>query len=197
MILEALVTTLNKDGSVNVAPMGPRVDAAMNTFVLRPFRSSTTYRNLMRHRQGVLHVTDDVLMIARGAIGEDPLAETRAADVIEGRVISSACRYYEFRVTEIDDREDRTSLVATTVASGHLRDYFGLNRAKHAVVEAAILATRTGLLPMDEIAFEFRRLAIPVQKTGGPDEITAFSLLARYVNGKAQAEGRMDLEFPS
>ncbi len=184
MILEGLVTTMNEDGSANIAPMGPRVEPEMRRFVLRPFKTATTYRNLKRLGEGVLHVTDDVLMLARGAIGEDPRAETRAADVVQGRVILGACRYYEFRVTAIDDRNDRTTIEAETVASGVLREYFGLNRAKHAVVEAAILATRVGILPMDEIAEDFRRLVAPVEKTGGPDEIAAFALLTRYVRDR-------------
>src|SRR5262249_35292563 len=65
------------------------------------------------------------------------------------------------------------------------RDFFGFNRAKHAVVEAAILATRTGLLPADEIEAEFRRLAVPGEKTGGPPEHAAFDFLRQYVRKKA------------
>ncbi|MDB5350658.1 MAG: hypothetical protein JWN86_1905 [Planctomycetota bacterium] len=184
MILESLVTTLNEDGSPNIAPMGPRVEPGMGRFVLRPFKTATTYRNLKRLGEGVLHVTDDVLMLARAAIGEDPRAETRAAGAVRGRVILEACRYYEFRVIAIDDREDRTTIAAETVASGVLREFFGLNRAKHAVVEGAILATRVGILPGDEIVESFDRLVAPVEKTGGPDEIAAFALLAGYLRDR-------------
>lgn len=195
MILEALVTTLNDDGSVNVAPMGPKVDPSMVAFVLRPYKTSTTYQNLVRHGEGVLHVTDDVLMLARAAIGDDPLAQTRPAQVVHGRVIRGACRYYEFRVEEMDDRDDRVTISASTVASGHLRDFFGLNRAKHAVVEAAILATRTRILPLDEIAENFRRLVVLVEKTGGEPEREAFAILSRFVTDEARRQGRNDLDL--
>ena len=67
-----------------------------------------------------------------------------------------ACRYYEFRVAELDDREERTTIVAETAAQGRLRDFFGFNRARHAVLEAAILATRTEFLPLDEMLADFR-----------------------------------------
>jgi hypothetical protein len=60
---------------------------------------------------------------------------------------------------------------------GRLRDFFGFNRAKHAVVEAAILATRTQILPAAEIEAEYRRLAVLVDKTGGEQEHTAFAFL--------------------
>ncbi len=60
MILEGLITTLNADDSPHVAPMGPRVDGTdFTTFVLRPFPTSHTYQNLLRHPAGVLHITDD------------------------------------------------------------------------------------------------------------------------------------------
>ena len=35
------------------------------------------------------------------------------------------------------------------------------------MIEAAILATRTDLLPLPEIEAEFRKLAVVVDKTGG------------------------------
>jgi hypothetical protein len=49
------------------------------------------------------------------------------------------------------------------------------------VVEAAILATRIHLLPADEIAAEFARLKVLVDKTGGPQEERAFQILSDYV----------------
>src|SRR5262245_36307346 len=63
VILEGIVTTLNRDGVLNIAPMGPQVDAdsSMARFILRPYRTATTYVNLKARGEGVLHVTDDVL----------------------------------------------------------------------------------------------------------------------------------------
>lgn len=58
-----------------------------------------------------------------------------------------------------------------------VREFFGFNRAKHAVLEAAILATRIGLLPRSEIESEFERLAVIVKKTGGQQEHQAFAHL--------------------
>jgi hypothetical protein len=98
----------------------------------------------------------------------------------------TSARYYEFRVTEVNDREERATIRAETVASGRLRDLFGLNRAKHAVVEAAILASRISILPIDAIRDDLRRLAPLVDKTGGPDERRAFDLLRAFI----EAEGR-------
>jgi hypothetical protein len=193
MILEGIVTTLSQEGALNVAPMGPWIDPdlSMARFVLRPFTTSTTYHNLKARGEGVFHVTDDVLLLAQTAIGADPLPAptTRAADLISGQVLVDACRYYEFRVVELDDREERTAIVVETVAQGRLREFFGFNRAKHAVVEAAILATRADWLPMDEMLLDFGKLAVLVDKTGGPRERAAFTLLHRHVRETALRRG--------
>ena len=187
MILEGVVTTVAAGGAVNVAPMGPLVEPPgpgrdLERFVLRPFRTAQTYANLKAHGEGVLHVTDDVLLLARAAIGRlEPPPPLVPAERVRGWVLRDACRYYEFRVTACDDRAERARLDAEVVRAGRLRDFFGFNRAKHAVVEAAILATRTALLPAGEVAAEFRRLAVLVEKTGGPQEQEAFALLREYV----------------
>ncbi len=70
---------------------------------------------------------------------------------------------------------------AEVVHTGRLRDFFGFNRAKHAIVEAAILATRTAFLPLDDIEAEYRKLAVLVEKTGGPQEHAAFDFLREYL----------------
>lgn len=185
MILEGIVTTLGPEGKLNIAPMGPEIgdDLSLERFELRPYRTSTTYRNLKERREGVFHVTDDVLLLAQAAIGvpivpEPPL---RPASAISGWILTGACRYHEFRVVELDDRAERTRIVVESVSSGRLRDFLGFNRARHAVVEAAILATRTAFLPRAEIMAEFAKLAVLVTKTGGPAEHVAFRLLREHV----------------
>ena len=180
MILEGIVTTLGLDGALNVAPMGPRFDGDRSRFVLRPFRSSMTFRNLKASGEGVLHVTDDVLLLARSAVGPVNPA-TKPAEVVNGRILLSCASYYEFRVLSFDDIDERATIEVETVASGRLGELFGLNRAKHAVVEAAILATRVQFLPRPTIEAEFDRLAPLIEKTGGPAEREAFDLLRTYV----------------
>ncbi len=193
MILEGIVTTLNSHGALNIAPMGPQVDLDLSLarFVLRPFKSSTTYQNLSVRGEGVFHVTDDVLLLAQTAIGiiPQPPPRTGPAAIVNGEILLDACRYHEFRVVELDDREVRATITVETVAQSRLRDFFGFNRAKHAVVEAAILATRVDWLPVGEILDEFRKLAIPVDKTGGPRERAAFTLLHRHVHQAASKRG--------
>ena len=180
MILEGLVTTLDPDGSPHLAPMGPRVEGDFTRFTLRPFPSSNTYQNLVRHPEGVLHVTDDALLLARAAIGAvEVFPPVRPAERVRGVVLADSCRHYEFIVRDMDASTERVTIETEVVHVGRTRDFFGFNRAKHAVVEAAILATRLHLLPLAEIAAEFRKFRVIVGKTGGPDEHAAMDLLER------------------
>ena len=192
MILEGIVTTLAADGSVHVAPMGPLVDSTPNDndwrrFVLRPFQTAQTYRNLVAHPEGVLHVTDDVLLLARAAVGAlDPPPPLVPATRVRGHVLRDCCRWYEFRIVARDDSAERARLDAEVVHAGRGRDFFGLNRAMHAVVEAAILATRLGFVPRAEVDAAYRQLAVLVEKTGGPREREAFAFLEEYVRRAVQ-----------
>jgi uncharacterized protein len=182
MILEGIVTTLDLQGRLNVAPMGPIVDESLTRLRLRPFQTSQTYRNLKARSCGVFHVVDDVLLLARAAIGRlEVPPEHFPAEKIDGRVLSAACRWYEFEIESCDESHERTEIEARVVHCGRLRDFFGFNRAKHAVLEGAILATRLHLIPRDGILAEFARLQIPVDKTAGPNEREAFALLRSYV----------------
>jgi uncharacterized protein len=190
MILEGIVTTLDSTGAVHITPMGPEVDPSIERMVLKPFQTAQTFGNLKSRREGVFHVTDDVLLLAQAAIGAiEPPPHMVPALKVDGRILSDACRAYEFRVVTLDGSSERARIEVEVLRTVHIRDFFGFNRAKHAVVEAAILATRTNFLPLEEIRSEFRRLAVIVSKTGGEPERQAFQLLNEHVEAAAKGGG--------
>jgi hypothetical protein len=187
MILEGIVTTLGADGGVHIAPMGAAVDEGQSRSIrrmeLRPYRETATLANLTRTGQGVFHVTDDVELLARAAVHRlDVLPELVPAQAVEGWILADACRWYAMRVTSIDVSGPRAHVEVEVVAEGRMRDFFGLNRAKHAVVEAAILATRVAWIPHEEIRESLGRLAVLVAKTGGAAEQKAFVMLCDHMN---------------
>ena len=190
-ILEGIVTTLNADGGVNVSPMGPIVDDALDRLWLRPFQTSTTYRNLKRTGRGVFHVTDDVELLAQAAVGQpSPLPRLIATPSGDELIIANACRWYAFEIESLDDATERTNIVARVTNSGALREFLGFNRAKHAVLEAAILATRLHLLGVQEVLAEFDRLQIAVDKTGAAAEQRAMAFLREHVAHVANQTGQ-------
>lgn len=178
-VLEGIVTTRNVDGTANIAPMGPIVDEEFTTLLLRPFKTSTTYQNLLRTNIGVLHVTDDVELFARAALGQVSDAKFEND---ESLILQNTCRAYEFEIVSVDNSQERAALVAHVRKRHTRREFSGFNRARHAVIEAAILATRLHLLPVDEVANEFARLETLVNKTGAAAEHRAFDLLKQRLS---------------
>ena len=58
-IMETVVTTLNKDGSVNAAPMGVMLQRKDEPFLIRPYVNTRTFRNLIERREAVINITSD------------------------------------------------------------------------------------------------------------------------------------------
>jgi uncharacterized protein len=181
VIIETIVTTVDANGSINFAPMG--VEWGDETIVLKPFLETTTFRNLNATGVAVVNLTDDAMLFAQGAISS-PQFPSIPATVVKGAVLEAACSWRELRVVTIDATPPRSRIEARVVHRGTRREFIGFNRARHAVLEAAILATRTHLLPAEQIREEYARLQVMVDKTAGPREREAMDLLTQYVRSR-------------
>ena len=188
MILEGIITTCDGTGQMHLAAMGPHVDeeagrtGALERLSLRPFATSQTAVNLAAVPEGVFHLVDDVLLFARvvtKSLAEPPAC--RPAEQVRGWVVEDACRAYEFRIEASDTSQERRRHEARVVRMHDGRPFVGFNRAKHAVVEAAILVTRIHLLGADEIRRQMTALVPLVEKTGGSRERAAWELIEGYV----------------
>ena len=178
MIIETIVTSVSADGTVNCAPMG--VEWGDTAIVLKPFLDTVTYRNLMATGAAVVNLTDDVRVFARSAIS-NPVYPTVAAEVIRGVVLAECCSWREVEVRSVDSTPPRSRIETAVVHQGVRREFIGFNRARHAVLEAAIYATRLHLLPRAFIDSELARLQVIVDKTAGSHEIEAMVMLTDYV----------------
>jgi len=178
MIIETIVTSVSADGTVNCAPMG--VEWGDKAIVLKPFLDTVTYRNLMATGAAVVNLTDDVRVFARSAIS-DPVYPTVAAEVIRGVMLADCCSWREVEVRSVDSTPPRSRIETAVVHQGVRREFIGFNRARHAVLEAAIYATRLHLLPRAFIDSELARLQVIVDKTAGSHEIEAMVMLTDYV----------------
>jgi len=178
LIIESIVTTLAPDGGVNVAPMG--VEWGDDSIVLKPFLETATYRNLLSSGEAVVNITDDVRLFARAAIS-NPQPSTTLATVVRGVVLADCCSWRELRVESLDSTPPRSRAIARVVHRGVRREFIGFNRARHAVLEAAIYATRLHLLPRETIEGELERLQVIVDKTAGDAEREAMSLLTEFI----------------
>ena len=181
MIIETIVTSLAPDGTINFAPMG--VEWGEDALLLKPFLETTTFRNLSGGGAAVVNLTDDVMLFAQAALS-NPQFPSLPAAVVRGVVLEAACSWREVEVAKVDDTPPRSRIETRVVHRGVRREFIGFNRARHAVLEAAILATRTHLLPAEEIRQELARLQVIVDKTAGPREREAMAFVTEYVRGR-------------
>jgi hypothetical protein len=131
----------------------------------------------------VLNLTDDVMLFAQAAISS-PQYPSFPAEVVRGVVLEAACSWRELEIVSIDATPPRSRMETRVVHHGRRREFLGFNRARHAVLEAAILATRTHMIPAEEIRDEFAKLQVIVDKTAGPREQDAMALLTQHVRSR-------------
>jgi hypothetical protein len=177
-IIETVVTTINPDGSVNCGAMG--VEWGAKQIVIKPYRGTRTLRNLRATGAAVVNLTDDMLLFSQAALG-DPHPPTHPAAGVEGAVLDDACSWREVRVETIDESAQPARVSTVVVDGGTGREFLGLNRARHAVLEASILASRVHMLPAEDIRAELDRLQVLVDKTAGPREREAMEYVRAVI----------------
>ena len=183
MIIEGLLTT-STDTGPHIAALGPVVDEELTSWLLRPFQSSTTFQLLRRNGTCVFHVIDDVLPLVQAAIGLRPELPCQPHPT-GGWILENACHWYKLEVTEWNVSQPRAEASARVVDQGPVRPFWGWNRAKHAVLEGAILASRLHLLPQEHVRSELERLQVIIDKTAGDREQAAWEMLKQYIAQRA------------
>jgi uncharacterized protein len=178
MIRETIVTTVNPEGMVHIAPLG--LIAEDEGWILAPFKPSTTLENLRATRFAVANFTDDVLIFA-GCLTGNRDWPTRPASRIPGAILNGALAHAELKVDHAEEDEQRPRFHCKVVFEASHAPFKGFNRAQAAVIEAAILASRLHMLPREKIEHELGYLQIAVEKTAGPREHEAWRLLVEKI----------------
>ena len=185
-IRESVLTTQAADGSVHIAPLG--IIQEGEHWIVAPFRPSTTLANLEASGKAVVNFTDDALIFAGCLTGRKdwPLAAIEGCEIPR---LAAALSHDVLEVVDVKQDETRPRFRCRTVSSGEHRRFTGMNRAKAAVLEAAIRASRLHMLPSEKIEDEIAYLKIAVDKTAGPDEHKAFGwLLEKIIDHLARME---------
>jgi uncharacterized protein len=182
IVVETVVTTLSETGEPHFAAMG--VLWGEQTIIIRPYTNTRTFRHLQKQGEAVVNVTDDVLLFAKSALTHERL-ECDAARHVQGVILRDACHWREVQVTGIAvpavAGAARADVVTRIVGAGTGRPFVGLCRAKHAAVEASILASRLRFLPLADVLGEIDKLRTIVDKTGGPREREALRFVQSYI----------------
>lgn len=187
MIQETIVTTQNNKGITHIAPMGIHVEG--DSFIILPFRPSTTLDNFLETRVGVINYCDDVRVFAGCLTGRRdwPL---KLAQTISAQVLECALAHTEVELSRVEEDATRPKLFCKTVHTVNHAPFKGFNRAQFAVLEAAILISRLDMLPLQKIESEIEYLRIGLEKTAGERELEAWGWLMEALGnykGKAIA----------
>ena len=179
MIRETIVTTMSASGTVHIAPFG--IIAERDGWTIAPFRPSVTIDNLNAVPFAVANYTDDVRIFAGCLTGRRDWP-TAAANEVPVPRLADVLAHAELAVVDVVEDPQRPRFHCRVVCRQSHAPFEGLNRAKAAVVEAAILVSRLGLLPRERIEAEMAFLANAVGKTAGPQEQEAWSWLIEKVH---------------
>jgi uncharacterized protein len=178
MIRECIVTTLNAEGRVHIAPLGLIEDG--EGWIIAPFHPSTTLDNLRATPFAVANFTDDVAIFA-GCLTGNKDWPVRSATHVPGAVLEGTLAHLELAVESVEEDDLRPRFRCRIVHEGNHAPFKGFNRAQAAVIETAILASRLKMLPREKVEQELGYLQIAVEKTAGPKEHEAWRLLVEKI----------------
>lgn len=186
MIQETIVTTQNSLGVAHIAPMGIHIET--DAFIIQPFKPSATLNNLMETQVGVINYCDDVRVFAGCLTGRKNWS-LLSAEKINGHVLANTLAHAEFRVIRVEDDELRPKLFCKAIHTVNHMSFNGFNRAQFSVLEAAILISRLGMLPLSKIESELDYLKIGLEKTAGERELEAWGwLMAAFEEYKSRTQ---------
>lgn len=190
MIIESLVITWARDGTPNLAPLGPMFpsdwdeqDQTPESIILRPFEGSTTLANLRATRNAVVQFSSDAELFAKTAIGKLSQSEFDALTCEWGpglRRLARCQRVFHVESASIEGTGPRFETRCRVLADESFDRPIGNCRGFAAVIEAAVMATRLHLIDAATVRAEFERLSIVVEKTASQRTTRAFEFLNRY-----------------
>lgn len=171
-IRESIVVTVGPEGTPHIAPLGLIERGSM--LVIAPFRPSTTLANLERHPFATACYTEDVRVFAGCVTGAKRDWPVVPAERVAGFRLAACLAHEELAVAAVEPDEIRPRFLCRIVHAARHGSFLGFNRARFAVIEAAILLSRRRLLPAGEIEEGLARLRVLVDKTAGEAEREAW-----------------------
>lgn len=180
-IFEAVVSTLDPQGTPHLTPMGVRYLAGDAPSVrLLPFKPSRTLDHILSRGTAVLNVLTDTRVFA-GCVTGRRTWPTVPLNGVAGVRLACALRHLALQLTDVQPDAQRPVLTLSVVQAQDHAPFLGFNRAQAAVIEGAVLVSRLHLLPLHQIQNEMRPLQVAIDKTAGPQEREAWQWLCEAV----------------
>ncbi|MGD9545576.1 MAG: DUF447 domain-containing protein [Methylocystis sp.] len=185
LIHECVVTTLSPEGRPHIAPLG--LIEENGYWIAAPFRPSSTLFNLAQNPKLTASFTDDARIFAGLVTGHRswPLTDI---DEWPAPRLSAALAHAELIVARVEEHDTRPRFFCRVRRIQSHRAFLGMNRARAAVLEAAILATRLDMLPREKIENELAYLQIAIDKTAGDAEREAWEMVRAKIDAHQRAK---------
>lgn len=178
-ISETILTTVNPDGSYNAAPMGVH-RVGHEVLELRPFKSSSTFMNLLNNPKACINVTDDpglfFVTAFKGKTVEGILDPAIDKDM---RLVSASAHIFVDASRSSDVSEIRACFICRVKdikSSTMMPRSFSRGRAES--IEAIIHATRIEVFSkvgrLDDVERLIKRFAVckdVVEKVSAPESV--------------------------
>lgn len=185
LIIETILSSCGKDGKINFAPVGVHIPddtlqlSEVNEIELFLYSGSRTYSNLTDIPEGVINFTDDILSFVEAAVNSPHFPETPSQFIRPPRM-AAAKTVWEFVIISFDRSTEPARIIGKVLFRKELAGFYGLCRARGAILEAAILATRLAWIPAGKITEAWPQWREIVARTGGIREQKAFQILTAF-----------------
>ena len=184
MIHEVIVTTINKDKKVHIAPMGVKIlQSDSKKYVqISPFKPSQTLNNILETKIATVNFIDNVKVFSGIVTEEKKDWELEVFDDKFAPHLQNTNTHMNVEASEEHDDPVRPRIICEVVNEQIHRPFLGFNRAQFSVIELAVLSTRLGRIDDNKIKDEMKYLKIGIDKTAGENEKEAWEWIEKKIN---------------
>ena len=187
LLYETIVTTVNKDGTSNAAPIGV-ICKDKEEIVVYLHHGSKTVRNIKRNHSFIVNILKDPLVFVESTLGDLP--DKYFANYKNEFYVKNADAYFMAQVTSLKDveKEDKFGVSVTSVLRAKVLDIIKnkehvepLNRAIYGIIEGLVYLTRMEMVSGEmEKLYRHRMEEISriVNKVGGEEHKKAMKKIS-------------------
>lgn len=184
MIHEVIVTTINKDKKVHIAPMGVKIlqSDSKKLVQISPFKPSQTLNNILETKIATVNFIDNVKVFSGIVTGEKKDWGLEVFDDKCAPHLQNTNTHMNVKAIEDHDDPVRPRIICEVINEQIHRPFLGFNRAQFSVIELAVLSTRLGRIDDNKIRDEMKYLKIGIDKTAGKNEKEAWEWIEKKIN---------------
>ena len=178
MIIETIISTINTKGDVNFAPFG--IKKRKNFVFISPYIPSKTLENLKKSGTAVINYIDDAKYFVDCLTGNKRFKKLESVK-FKGFFLADSLYHEEVKVVSVKNHKIRPTFKCEIVGEFIHKKYSGHNRARSAILEACILASRLNMIREENIRDELNYLEIIIDKTAGKRERSSWFKIKKFI----------------